>query len=96
MGCQPQQEGRRENPGRAESIRAARPDGAPIYVILDNLSAHKGEQIRRWARKNRVELCFTPTYASWADPGRGPLRATAAAQRRRLPPEVHPERWTGA
>lgn len=49
-------------------IRAARPDGAPIYVILDNLSAHKGETIRRWARKNRVELCFTPTYASWANP----------------------------
>ncbi len=50
------------------SIRAARPDGAPTYVILDNLSTHKGETIRRWARKNLVELCFTPTYASWADP----------------------------
>jgi hypothetical protein len=50
------------------SVRAARPDGAPIYVILDNLSAHKGEMIRRWAKKTRVELCFTPTYASWANP----------------------------
>ncbi|MEH0510617.1 MULTISPECIES: IS630 family transposase [unclassified Streptomyces] len=50
------------------SIRGARPNGAPIYVILDNLSAHKGQQIRRWARKNHVELCFTPTYASWANP----------------------------
>jgi hypothetical protein len=49
-------------------IRAARPDGAPIYVILDNLSAHKGADIRRWAGKNKVELCFTPTYASWANP----------------------------
>jgi DDE superfamily endonuclease len=60
-----------------KSIRAARPDGAPIYVILDNLSAHKGETIRQWARKNRVELCFTPTYASWANPIEahfGPLR----------------------
>jgi transposase len=50
-----------------KSIRAARPDGAPIYVILDNLSAHKG----------KVELCFTPTYASWANPIEahfGPLR----------------------
>jgi transposase len=59
------------------SVRAARPDGAPIYVILDNLSAHKGETIRRWAKKNRVELCFTPTYASWANPIEahfGPLR----------------------
>jgi transposase len=60
-----------------KSIRAARPDGAPIYVILDNLSAHKGTDIRRWAKKNKVELCFTPTYASWANPIEahfGPLR----------------------
>ena len=58
-------------------IRAARPDGAPIYVILVNLSAHKGADIRRWAKKHKVELCFTPTYASWANPIEahfGPLR----------------------
>lgn len=60
-----------------QSIRAARPDGAPIYVILDNLSAHKGSKIRQWARRNKVELCFTPTNASWANPIEahfGPLR----------------------
>ncbi|RNG24100.1 IS630 family transposase, partial [Streptomyces botrytidirepellens] len=60
-----------------KSIRAARPDGAPIYVILDNLSAHKGADSRRWAKKHKVELCFTPTYASWANPIEahfGPLR----------------------
>ncbi|MFJ5646421.1 IS630 family transposase [Streptomyces sp. NPDC093223] len=60
-----------------KSIRAARPDGAPIYVIMDNLSAHKGADIRRWAKKHKVELCFTPTYASWANPIEahfGPLR----------------------
>lgn len=60
-----------------KSIRAARPDGAPLYVILDNPSAHKGDTIRRWAKKQRVELCFTPTYASWANPIEahfGPLR----------------------
>jgi len=59
------------------SIRAARPDGAPIYVIMDNLSAHTGPKIRAWARRNKVELCFTPTYASWANPIEahfGPLR----------------------
>jgi transposase InsO family protein len=50
------------------SIRWARPDGAPTYVVLDNLSAHRGETIRRWARKNRVEPCFTPTYAAWVNP----------------------------
>jgi hypothetical protein len=50
------------------SIRARRPDGKPIYVILDNLSVHKGSTIRFWAVQNRVELCFTPTYSSWANP----------------------------
>jgi transposase len=59
------------------SIRARRPDGQPIYVILDNLSAHKGKTIRAWSERNRVELCFTPTYSSWANPIEahfGPLR----------------------
>ncbi len=31
------------------SIRAARPDGGPIHVILDNLSAHKNRRILAWA-----------------------------------------------
>jgi transposase len=60
-----------------KTIRAARPDGAPIYVILDNLSAHKGPKILRWARRHKVRLCFTPTNASWANPIEahfGPLR----------------------
>ncbi|QKW30509.1 transposase [Streptomyces seoulensis] len=63
--------------GALKSIRAARPDDAPICIILDNLSAHTGVDIRRWAKKNKVELCFTPTYASWANPIEahfGPLR----------------------
>ncbi|MBP1781857.1 hypothetical protein J3R08_001876 [Micromonospora sp. HB375] len=65
-----------------KSIRAARPDGARIYVILDNLSAHKGTKIRAWAARNKVELCFTPTYASWANPIEaqfGPLRTFVIA-----------------
>ncbi len=60
-----------------KSIRAAPPDGAPIHIILDSLSSHTGADIRRWAKKNKVELCFTPTYASWANPIEahfGPLR----------------------
>jgi transposase len=60
-----------------KSIRAARPDGAPIYVICDNLSANKTPPIRAWAKKNKVRLCFTPTSASWANPIEaqfGPLR----------------------
>jgi transposase len=60
------------------SIRAARPDGERIYVILDNLSANKTLTIRRWASRNQVELCLTPTSASWANPIEaqfGPLRS---------------------
>ncbi len=59
------------------SIRARRPDGEPVYVILDNLSAHNRTDIRKWAKRNKVELCFTPTYSSWANPIEahfGPLR----------------------
>ncbi|UJW28669.1 IS630 family transposase [Saccharothrix sp. AJ9571] len=65
-----------------KSIRAARPDGAPIYIILDNLSAHKGNAIRAWAHRSNVELCFTPTYSSWANPIEahfGPLKMFAVA-----------------
>ena len=50
------------------SIRATRPDGEAIYVILDNLSSHGGTMIETWCQKNNVELCFTPTYGSWANP----------------------------
>jgi transposase len=60
-----------------KSIRAARPDGKPIYVIADNLSTNKTPKIRAWAARNNVELCFTPTSASWANPIEaqfGPLR----------------------
>ena len=60
-----------------KTIRARRPDDKQIYVILDNLSAHKRVDIRLWAEKNNVELCFTPTYSSWANPIEahfGPLR----------------------
>lgn len=47
-------------------------------MILDNLSANKTPRIRCWAERNNVELCFTPTSASWANPIEaqfGPLRA---------------------
>jgi transposase len=62
-----------------KSCRARRPKEAErIYVILDNLSAHKGKTIRNWCNKHNVELCFSPTYSSWANPIEchfGPLRS---------------------
>jgi transposase len=37
-----------------------------LHVILDNLSVHKHEEVLAWAsRRRRLELHFTPTYASW-------------------------------
>src|SRR6266511_25741 len=65
-----------------KTIRAARPDGAPIYLICDNLSANKTPAIRAWARRHKVELCLTPTSASWANPIEpqfGPLRTFTMA-----------------
>ncbi|WP_394468245.1 transposase [Kutzneria buriramensis] len=53
-----------------------------MYIILDNLSAHRGQPIRTWAARNNVELCFTPTYSSWANPIEahfGPLRTFVIA-----------------
>ena len=60
-----------------QSIRAHLNDGDWIHVILDNLNHHRGAAIREWCQANRVELVFTPTYASWANPIEahfGPLR----------------------
>src|SRR5712691_1245969 len=60
-----------------KSVRAARPGGYRLFVIMDNLAANKTPAIRRWARRENVELCFTPANASWANPieaQSGPVR----------------------
>jgi hypothetical protein len=60
-----------------KSIRARQPGGYRLFVICDNLSANKTPAIRRWAGRANVELCFTPTNASWANPIEaqfGPIR----------------------
>ena len=37
-----------------------------LHVIVDNLSTHKQEDVRKWVTKRkRLTLHFTPTYASW-------------------------------
>jgi transposase len=60
-----------------KAIRASINDGLPIHVILDNLNHHKNRGVREWCTANNVELVFTPTYGSWANPIEahfGPLR----------------------
>jgi hypothetical protein len=77
-----------------QSIRAARPDGAPIYVIMDNLSANKTPKIRIWSAAHNVELCLTPTYASWANPMRPSSgRCAASSWAPRTTPTTR--RWPG-
>lgn len=41
-----------------------------IHVVLDNVSAHKSEPVRKWLsrpRQRRWHLHFTPTSSSWAN-----------------------------
>jgi len=58
-----------------KSIRAARPGGYRLFVILDNLSANKTPAIRRWAERANVELCLTPPVL------RGPTRSRRSSGR---------------
>lgn len=44
------------------------PADLDVHVVLDNLSAHKSEPVRRWLahpKRSRWHLHFTPTSASW-------------------------------
>jgi len=51
-----------------KQIDKATPRHLQIHVVLDNLSAHKSEPVRKWLakpRQRRWHLHFTPTSSSW-------------------------------
>lgn len=48
-----------------ERLRACYPRSHRIYLILDNLSSHRQKDLTRFARRHRISLVPTPTYASW-------------------------------
>jgi len=48
-----------------KAIRARYLPHVRIYLVMDNLSTHWTADIRRWARRSRVTLVPTPTYASY-------------------------------
>ncbi len=48
-----------------KAIRACYPAEAKLAFVLDNFSAHKGEEVRNWAADTNVEFAYTPHYASW-------------------------------
>ena len=46
------------------------PSHLAVHVILDNVSAHKSQPVRKWLsnpRRERWHLHFTPTSTSWAN-----------------------------
>ena len=67
--------GHQSHPGQ----RSGRPDD---LCDLGQLEPPPGPMIRRWCADNAVELAFTPTYGSWANPIEahfGPLRELSIA-----------------
>mgnify|MGYP005857140311 CR=1 FL=1 len=48
-----------------KQIRARYPQEERIYIILDNASSHKKEEVKLWCKDNNVVLVFTATNASW-------------------------------
>jgi putative transposase len=47
-------------------LEANVPAHLDVHLILDNYGTHKHRKVRAWlARRPRVHLHFTPTYASW-------------------------------
>jgi hypothetical protein len=71
-----------------KSIRAARPDGYRLFVIMDNLAANKTPAIRRWAKRENVELCFTAHERILGQSDRGAVRSgTHLCHGRLRPPE---------
>ena len=53
-----------------KEIDSSTPRHLDIHVILDNVSAHRSEPVRKWLarpRQRRWHLHFTPTSSSWAN-----------------------------
>ena len=53
-----------------KQIDSHTPGHLDVHVILDNVSAHKSEPVRKWlssTRRERWHLHFTPTSTSWAN-----------------------------
>ena len=46
-------------------LRSCYPRTWTIYLVLDNLSSHWNKTLVQYARKHRMRLVPTPTYASW-------------------------------
>jgi putative transposase len=49
-----------------KEIDANVPQGLAVHLVVDNYATHKHPRVQRWlAAHPRVQVHFTPTYASW-------------------------------
>ena len=47
-------------------VEKSTPTDKDLHIILDNLSAHKTADVKKWLEKHpRIHFHFTPTSASW-------------------------------
>jgi transposase len=67
-----------------KSIRAARPDGAPIYVIMDNLSAKQDPRHPRLGQQAQGPAVLHANQRLLGQPDRGAIRAVAHLRDERL------------
>lgn len=54
----------REFLGFLKQLRARFPNER-LYIVCDNYSPHKKDEVTQWCQDNAVELVFTPSNASW-------------------------------
>jgi len=62
------------------------PRGLEVHVVLDNLSAHKAPEVKKWLehpRRKRWHLHFTPTSSSWLNLVEGWFRLLTQRRLRR-------------
>ena len=71
-------------------LRSLHPPKVRIAIVLDNFSPHLSTKndlrVADWAEANNVELAYTPTYSSLAQPDRGPVPSPALLRPRRHRP----------
>ena len=48
-----------------KQINREPPSGMEIHVIADNYSTHKHAKVKKWLKKTRFRMHFTPTSCSW-------------------------------
>jgi len=51
--------------GFLKSIRRRYPRGRRLYIVLDNFTTHRKQEVVQWSNANNIKLVFIATNASW-------------------------------